>query len=130
MFKLNAIKITIVILMTTLFSACYYDNVDELHPGLGLSPCDTTVNISYLGDIQPIITSYCGISNASCHSANNTGQHVVLDNYQSVFDNSQSIVTSITPGSGVTQMPYQTGPLNSCNRKTIIAWVNHGSPNN
>jgi hypothetical protein len=112
------------------FSSCYYDNQDELHPTAGLAPCDTTGTISYLNDIVPILDTYCGTSNSSCHAPGHSTGGLSLGDYQTVVDNSANIVSSITPGTHLVPMPYQSGPLNVCDREKITAWVNRGALNN
>ena len=125
-------KIIPFLFVASFFSSCYYDNLDELHPNSGLEPCDTTGTISYLIDIVPIINTYCGPTNSSCHSANHSTSSIPLDTYQSVLvqaDNGK-LLGSIQHQSGFVAMPFQLAPLNSCDREKIMAWVHRGSLNN
>lgn len=116
-----------------LFSSCYYDNVDEIHPAAGLfQTCDTTgLIISYANDIVPILSANCGINN-SCHGLNNTSGFN-LSNYSELHDQALggNLVLSITHDPSLDQahwMPNNCGGcfLNACSILKIEAWVNQG----
>jgi hypothetical protein len=118
--------------VTSFLSSCYYDNQDELHPVINLPTCDTTGTISYTGDIVPLLNTYCGTTNSSCHTANHSSSSIALTDYQSVqlqVDNGK-LLGSIQHQPGYVPMPFQTAALNSCDRQKIEAWVHKGSLNN
>ncbi len=57
------------------FTGCYYDTVEDLHPAPIIIPgvndstasgCDTTKAITYTADIKPILDASCGTS-SPCH---------------------------------------------------------------
>jgi len=115
-----------------MFSSCYYDNLEELHPDFFSGNCDTSGTISYANDIVPILNSNCG-TNTSCHSSPGSAAEPALDNYVSVYNNSATVIKSITHDPSFTPaqwMPSGAGMLDSCSIKRIEAWVNRGSPNN
>ncbi len=131
------IKIFILFLViVTMFSGCYNDNVDELNPTIGLfQNCDTTGTISYANDIVPILSSNCGTNN-SCHSANNIGGFN-LSNYRDLSEQALggNLVLSITHDPSL--LPSKWMPnncdycfLNQCSIDKIEVWVNRGFPNN
>ncbi|MCX6290943.1 MAG: hypothetical protein NT126_04190 [Bacteroidetes bacterium] len=114
------------------FSSCYYDNLEELHPVVSAANCDTTVTISYVTDVKPILDASCG-TNTSCHSTASSTSGIPLDNYADVSSTASMIVKSIThdPSYTPTQwMPSGGGTLDSCSIKKVIAWVHQGKLNN
>ena len=129
-------KILFFLFITSLFSACYYDNVQELNPTAGLfQKCDTTGTISYSNDIVPILNTNCGTTN-SCHSTSNTSGFI-LSTYNGLAEQAfgGNLVLAIThdPSLNSNQwMPANCGGcfLNTCSIDKIIAWVNRGFPNN
>jgi len=129
-------KIIFLLFVVSLFSACYYDNVDELKPAVGLfSTCDTTGTISYANDIVPILNTNCGTQN-TCHSANNTSGFN-LSNYTDLSEQALggNLVMAITHDPSMTPsqwMPNNCGGcfLNQCSIEKIEAWVNRGFPEN
>jgi hypothetical protein len=135
--KFSIRKIIFLLPVLSLFSACYYDNVDELKPAVGLFPnCDTTGTITYTNAIEPILKTNCGTTTA-CHSSTNTSGFD-LSNYSSVKDQSSdgdlsNIILAITHDSLFTPeqwMPNNCGGcfLNQCSIEKIQAWVHRGNP--
>ena len=93
----NFISVLILILF---ISSCYYDNVDELHPDVGLIPdCDNdTASVTYTNDIAPIMLRNCGSDN-SCHQVASTSNNSVsLASYAGVSGvaNTEQLLKSIT----------------------------------
>lgn len=129
-------KYFFVLLIASLLTACYYDNVQELHPASGLLlNCDTAGTISYNNDIVPILRSNCGTNN-SCHSSNNTSGFN-LSNYNGLSEQAMvgNLVLAITHDPSLNSakwMPNNCGGcfINKCSINKIIAWVNRGFPNN
>jgi hypothetical protein len=117
-----------------LFSnACYFDNLQELHPELLLNnDCDTTATISYQTDIQPILSNSCGANN-SCHNAQSSSGGVILDSYGKVISvvNNGKFLSSILWDGNASQMPKSSpSKLSECAITKIQKWINAGAPNN
>lgn len=78
--------------------------------------------------IQPLIATYC----QGCHSGTNPDAGLVLTNYaeiQTVAANGK-LINAINGTGGISLMPYQSTPLNDCQKQQITAWVDSGAPNN
>ena len=124
-------KIISVLVISFFLSSCYYDNLEELHPNITTTVCDTTGTISYSNDIVPIMNNNCGTGN-SCHNSSSTSG-ITLDNYADVRGNANSIVKAILHDPVYTAaqwMPSGGATLNSCSIMKIQAWVNRGRLNN
>lgn len=110
-------------------SACYYDNFEEINPGIGLQGCnDTTGSISFAAKVLPIMQSSCGTNDASCHQNNassgfyefNTKAGVLV----SVSDN--NFIQSIRHDVGARAMPKNGGKLDACSIAVIEKWLATG----
>ena len=129
-------KIIFFFLIASFLSACYYDNIQEIHPTEGLfKKCDTTGTISYSGDIVPVLNSNCGTTN-SCHGPGNTSGYN-LSTYNGLAEQALggNLVLAITHDPSLTPnkwMPNNCGEcfLNKCSIDKITVWVNRGFPNN
>jgi hypothetical protein len=119
-------KLSWIFALTSLISACYYDNASELHPGAGLNTNCDTVNVTYTNSIAPIFSSNCGTNN-SCHSASIAEGGVILDNYAGAIqaDHNQ-LISSIEHTSEPIMPP--SGKLSDCNINLIKIWVLNGKP--
>lgn len=121
------LKQTIVaLLIAPLFSACYYDNEEELYPAVA---CDTTVT-TYAIKVAPLIQQKC----MSCHSnsASSAAGIVSLEghtNLKAVADNGK-LMGAITHTPGYSSMPKNEPKLSDCDIAAIQRWVNNGSQNN
>ena len=106
-------------------SGCYYDKVNEIHPVIQTG-CDSS-NASYSGNVSKIIGAYC----VSCHNSSTASGGVVLDNYNSAYQQASSgnLVGAITGAPGHTLMPPGI-QLDPCKIAAIQKWVNAGAPNN
>jgi uncharacterized membrane protein len=108
-------------------TSCYWDSEERLYPQLSNS-CDTT-NITYSGSVAPIINSYCN----TCHNKQNAsslGDGIVLDDYNSLKNQAQTVVGSINHTSGFEPMPKNANKLTKCQITVITKWVDAGMPNN
>lgn len=106
------------------FSACYYDNAEELYP---TNPCDLT-DITYSADIVPIIDQSCNV----CHSqALNLG-NVTLEGYDNikVYVDNGKFLSSILHDGQASPMPKGGDQLPDCEINKIQTWLNAGAPNN
>ncbi len=61
---MNSIKILALLVLFAGISACYYDNFEEINPGLGLQGCDTAGTMTYANNIKQIMDSNCGTNNS------------------------------------------------------------------
>lgn len=121
-----------VLMLTLFFSSCYYDNVSELHPEVGLTPdCDPdTSTVTYTKDIHPLLLINCGSDNSGCHkSATVENSGISLATYTDVSGIIPSqLLSSIThddPGN-VKPMPKDGGKLSDCKINKVRAWINQG----
>ena len=110
-------------------SSCYYDNIEEMHPEVGLTEnCDST-GVTFTKDIKPILEQYCGTGDVSCHSNNNTNQNPSLASY---VDDSLAahgdLLASIVQDGSVKPMPYNGGKLSDCKINKFKAWINNNLP--
>ncbi len=125
-------KIIPALLILSLFSSCYYDNLDELHPTVVTENCDTA-GMSYLNNIKPILDLNCGTTN-TCHNANHSDSGIPLDSYTSLQDeitnHSGRLMGSIRHEPGFAAMPQSGGKLSNCNISKIQAWINQGMLDN
>lgn len=108
------------------FASCYYDNFEELNPGVGLT-CDTSKSVTFAGDILPIMTSNCGTNNAACHKAGASGFYR-LDNIAgidaAIADG--KFIESIKHQSGASAMPKNSPKLDDCSIALIDKWLSTG----
>jgi len=108
--------------------ACSSDNFEELHPGV-FNTCDTTVAISYDGEISQILSLKCGSGDINCHKTGNVPD-VNLDSYSSVKDIAMNgdLLGTIMHQQGFAPMPLGQPRLDDCTINKITAWVNRGMP--
>ena len=106
------------------FSACNYDNEEELYP---TSSCET-VDMSYASDITNILQNY---SCLSCHSSVSNDGSVTLEGYDNLktwVDNG-ALLKSMKHD-GPSPMPKSQAKMDQCDIDKIEAWINDGAPNN
>lgn len=129
-----------VFFIALIFSSCYYDNLEDLYPKnpldtlLPVNTCDTTVAISYVNDIKPILDDRCGTS--SCHAPGgldlSTYDQVKL--FATANPDGSSPLYSVVSWDGVasaSQMPKgSTTKIDDCSLAKIRLWVKAGAPNN
>ena len=110
-------------------SACYYDNFEEINPGLGLACTDTSGAIGFTAKVLPIMNQSCGTGDNTCHqSASSTGGHILLStktDVQTVISNGL-FIESIRHESGVIPMPDGGGKLSDCEIGVIEKWMATG----
>ncbi len=89
--------------------------------------CDTT-NMSYTGDVKPILQSNC----YNCHGNGSADGGISLDSYSGVeaVAANGDLIGTITHTSGYPPMPEGGGKLSDCDINKIKAWINRGIPNN
>lgn len=89
--------------------------------------CDTE-NVSFMADIQPVITNNC----LGCHSGGAPSGGINLSTHSSVktvADNGR-LMGAIRHESGFTPMPQGADQLPQCTIDQFAAWVADGAPNN
>jgi uncharacterized membrane protein len=113
--------------ISAIFSSCYYDVQEELHPLSSTISCDTS-NITFTGKVTDILRVNC----YSCHLQSIASGGIVLDNYQSVKAVALNgrLAGSIDHLQGYSPMPQNVGQLSECDRLTIKNWIQNGSTNN
>jgi mono/diheme cytochrome c family protein len=121
--------ISLLLVLTLVFSGagCYYDKEEELYPGTAF--CDTTAASSYATTVVPILSANC----YSCHSgAASLGAGIQLDTYNGakVKVSDGTLLKSINHEAGISPMPKNGNKLSSCNIAQIRRWINAGALNN
>ena len=126
--KLKYLSLAAILLFAV--SGCYYDNVEELHPGTNDSACAdtaTTDTIRY-ANVSGIISTNCGSSNSSCH---NSGCTTPLTNYsdiKTIIENpDKTFMLDITHDPNANNaMPKGGGKLSDWQIKVIQHWLDQG----
>ena len=110
---------TMALLSLLAFAACSTEDDDV---------CQTE-NMSFSEDIFPIIESNCF---TDCHNGSAPTSGFTLENYADVkvkVDQGR-LVGAVTRQPGFVAMPYNLGPLPSCEKDQIAAWVAQGALDN
>ena len=117
-----------------IFSGCYYDNLEELHP-VPL-PCDTTT-VTFSADILPIMNTSCGGLRSDCHQNDATASGYGLGNYTDVINTiygSGIFLETITHDPSINSSKWMpkgiSAKIDDCSILKIEAWLNEGSLNN
>ncbi len=120
--------ILMLLVLASGLSACYYDNFSELNPGLGLNGCDTTGTISFTAKVLPIMNSYCGTGDVSCHKDNSSSGFYILNTKAGVdvaIADGKFLGAIKHDGSAIA-MPKNGGKLDDCSIAIIEKWINTG----
>jgi hypothetical protein len=112
------------------FSACYYDNLEELN--IASAPCTVPDTASYAIHIAPLMSSSCGTATSGCHQNRNNGNgQVGLANYTDVQDAiGKSLMDAINHSGAASPMPKGGGKLSDCSIATLQKWIDQGALNN
>ncbi len=107
-----------------LFSACYYDNEEELYPDVG-GPLS---NISYSRDVLPLIRNNCYV----CHSDAARLGNVILEGYPKLISyvNNGSLLGSISHDPRWKAMPNGSAKLPQSQIDIVRIWIEEGAKNN
>lgn len=118
-------SLIIALFLIGFLQSCYYDNIEELYPEA--PACDTT-NVTYSGDVWPLINDNC----TNCHSGGAPSANVSLTNYDEISAAAQngSLLGTIRHEDGWSPMPKNGGKLPDCDIEKIETWVNAGTPDN
>ena len=111
------------------FSACYYDNQEEMYPSL--NPENFVVGtISFNSAVLPIMTQHCNQS--TCHNSIDRASQIVLDNHADllVSANDGSLLGSIRHTSPYSPMPKSAGKLDDCTIQKVATWIEQGALDN
>lgn len=106
---------SLIFILLLILPGCKNYNAVDLYP-----PCDT-VNVTYSGDIQPIIFANC----LPCHSVANKFGGVIL----AVLDSARIparnglLLKAVTHDPGVIPMPKGGGKLSDCDIAKIRRWI-------
>jgi len=129
--RLRKLKVILGLLVSaTAISGCYYDDEETLYPAS--AEC-TTENMSFAGDVWPVINASC----TGCHSGSSPSGNVSLENYSDVATaaaigagNYGSLYGTISHASGNSPMPKGGSKLSDCTVSQVKAWIDQGAPDN
>ncbi len=114
-----------------LFTACYYDNKEDLYDYIevegGENECEFS-DVSYSMDLKAIFDLNC---NNACHNSANQFGGVILESHGAVtsFLADGTLMGVIKHEDGFSPMP-PSGKLTDCEIDKIQFWINDGAPNN
>ena len=115
-------------------SACYYDNLEELHPQI--APCTVPDTVSYTNDIAPIMTNSCGATDMGCHNTSGATSGYGLNSHlelTTTVDNTEFLkVIKHDPSINSSKwMPKgSSAKIDDCSIQKIENWINQGMQNN
>lgn len=121
-------KIALVLLITLAFSACYFDNKQDLYPGQ--TTCDT-VNVGFAKNIKPLIDAQC----VGCHNTGSPTAGISLSTHAEIEKYAKSgqlygVLAQIAPFTQAQFMPPNGPKWNNCNLAKLKSWIDKGAPNN
>lgn len=122
----------IVIVTFPFLTACYYNNLTEIHPGedLDLSCDSNAANVTYSKSIQPILTANCGLNN-SCHNTSSSNPHLSEYDVLKALALNGTLVNAVNHTGTASPMPKNSNTtLPRCSRAKIEVWVAGGALNN
>ena len=125
-------------IMTATLSGCYYDNVEELHPGLDKACLDANSSdtLTYNSNVKWIIDGSCGTTGSQGSNCHNSNRITPLSTYSElkicINDTiNKTFIKDIKHESGAHyNMPQNGGKLTDCQIKVIENWINQGMPEN
>jgi Planctomycete cytochrome C len=96
--------------------------------GCATVSCDSGAAVTYSGDLQPMLNTYCN----GCHGSGSPSAGIDLTNFNVVKQNAISgrLVGVITGNPSYIAMPPNSALLPSCYATKIERWVAAGAPNN
>ena len=126
--KIRSQYIIIVVFISFLFTACFYDKADVLYPTTS-AVCDTT-SITYSNQIVSILNAQCNY----CHgaAANSIGGGIYLNTYAALkpYVTNGRFLNSILQNGKASAMPRNGAKLDNCSILKIQTWINKGAINN
>ncbi len=120
----NSVSLYIFIMVSLIFTSCYYDNEEELYPE---DTCKTD-DMSYSNDIVPILEDNC----YSCHDQANNQGGVTLEGYSNLkaYVDNGKLLGAIKHEPGFSEMPQDEPQLEQCQIDKIEAWIDQGALDN
>jgi len=112
------------LILTLLGLSCTYNSEESLYPEI--AECDS-LNVTYTGNILPILENNCLSCHANSVSADKGGG-LSLEGYTNVADLSDAILASVNHVSGAKEMPKDAAKLNDCLIRQFGIWVETGKP--
>lgn len=116
-----------ILILLAFFSSCEYNKEEQPLPVGGVNPCDTAV-VSFVSDIEPILTSQCATS--GCHDGTGDDPNLSTNIYN-------QLAPSISDGKfkskvldARTMPPSSEPPLSAANYQKIKCWFENGHLNN
>lgn len=125
MVRLTTKSSMLLLTMTMLLTACYYDNEEYLYSSV---PCDNT--FTFTSRIAPLVAQQCA---SGCHEGPNPSAGLLLTTYDEIkacADNNNKFANSLTGANGASIMPKGTSGLSTCDKTAIQAWISAGALNN
>ena len=117
------------VLISALFSGCYFDNEETLYPQ---GACDT-LNVKYSNQVSHIIANKC----FDCHSNSTSpisGSDLSWEGYANLSGflatDASTFLGCLKQEVGFTPMPKDRPKLSDCEIRTLEIWVLAGYPNN
>ncbi len=110
--------------MTMLLTACYYDNEEYLYSA---TPCDNT--FTFTSRIAPLVAQQCA---SGCHEGANPSAGLSLTTYdeiKAIVDNG-GFTGSLDGTNGYSIMPKGTTGLSTCDKNAVNDWIGAGALNN
>jgi len=124
MVRLTTKTSMLLLTVTMLLTACYYDNEEYLYSA---TPCDNT--FTFTSRIAPLVAQQCA---SGCHEGANPSAGLSLTTYdeiKAIVDNG-GFAGSLDGTNGYSIMPKGTTGLNTCDKTAVNAWITAGAPNN
>ena len=125
MVRLTTKTSMLLLTVTMLLTACYYDNDEYLYSA---TPCDNT--FTFTSRIAPLVAQQCA---SGCHEGANPSAGLLLTTYDEIkacVDNNNKFANSLTGANGASIMPKGTSGLSNCDKTAIQAWISAGALNN
>jgi hypothetical protein len=126
--KNTSLKIAGLLIMTVIFTACYYDQILPVEQEVEVG------TMSFTNDIMPIFNQSC--STSGCHSGSVAPNlttsaaynSLTSGNYINISNPAESELLQWMKGNRTLPMPL-TGPNQTYNAK-VLAWIQQGALNN
>lgn len=124
-------SLVLLLLLVFIFIAgCYYDNLENLYPGVDFDVLNDTTRVTFSGTIQPMLNTFCW----ECHSnstASTKGQGIFLEDYTGVKSSADdgSLYGAVSWAPFYTRMPQDANKLSDIKVAQIKKWIDNGTPN-
>lgn len=125
------IGLSLIIVMITFLSGCYYDSQEYLYNTPGSNNCADTSIYTFSGGVQPILSKYCLV----CHSnsaSSSMGGGIKLQDYADVKAKAAAgnLYGSMAHTGSYSQMPKGSAKLADCYLTVVKKWIDAGMNNN